>query len=508
MIDFFSSKKSMILAVFCYLISFYLMSASVESKPYVSLLYFNDAHVIYPLVDKLGERGGVARLKTVVDEIKKDNPNSLLLFGGDLAGGLLFGAVYKGFPMVEAMNLIPVDYANFGQHDFDFGIENTIKLVADSKFKWISSNLDYYGKQLPTTVPYVVKEVGGIKIGVIGLIDDMNTSTPIKGLKQEDLDAAAKRAIVNMKKDNPEFIVAITQTSSDMDEEILKNNPEIGAVFTEERIENESVIKYIGNRPIMSPCGNIGSLIRLNIYKNSAQVSTNLSVYAIDKNVKSNPELFKLEEKYREKLNNDLGKQIAVLKTDLDAGFNSDSKARFKETNVGDLLADAYRGYYDADIGLMNGGGIRANAEKGPFSIKDALAIVPFGNIVCKYQCKGETILKALEYGVTGVQQKAGCFLQVSGIEYTYDPKAEIGHRIVSVKIDGKPLVPDKEYTVAMPSFIFYGGDGFDMFKNSKVLVKDSDGVKDINALIDYCKKLKDIDYKTDGRIKIVSKVL
>ena len=452
-------------------------------------------------MDKLGERGGVARLKTVVDEIKKDNPNSLLLFGGDLAGGLLFGAVYHGFPMVEAMNLIPVDYANFGQHDFDFGLKTTLQLVVNSKFQWISSNLEYNGKQFPNTVPYVVKDIAGIKIGIIGLIDSLDTSTPIKGLKQADLDSAAKTAIAEIKKENPDFIVAITQTGRKTDEQLLKDNPEIDAIFTEERIENESVIKYIGNKPIMSPCGNIGSLIRLNIYKDTDQVSTNIRAYAIDKNIKSDPELYKLEEKYRKKLNKDLGKQIAVLETDLDAGFNSDSKARFKETNIGNLLADAYRNYYNADIGFMNGGGIRTNITKGPFTIKDALGIIPFGNTICKYQCIGKTVLEALEYGVSGVEHVKGSFLQVSGLKYTYNPKAKPGERIVSVEIDNKPLDLNKEYTIAMPSFIFKGGDGFTMFKNSKVLVQDNDGTTDINVLVDYCKKLKNINYKTEGRI-------
>ena len=506
MLKAYFKKNCLIVTFFIYIFSLCIsLSGNPTTKPYASLLYFNDAHVIYPIVDKLGERGGVARLKTVVDKIKKDNPDSLLLFGGDLAGGLLFGAVYKGFPMVEAMNLIPVDYANFGQHDFDFGLLNTTQLVEKSKFQWISSNLEYNKKQFPNTLPYVVKDIAGIKVGIMGLIDSLDTSTPVKGLKQTSLDSAAKATITAMQKDKPDFIIAITQTDSKTDEQLLKDNPQIDAIFTEERIENESVIKYIGNRPIMSPCGNIGSLIRLNIYKNDNEISTNLKAYAIDKNVKSNPELFKLEEKYRKKLDEDLGKQIATLQTDLDAGFNSDSKARFKETNIGNLLADSYRDYYKADIAFMNGGGIRANAEKGPFTIKDALAIIPFGNIVCKYQCTGETIQKALEYGVSGVERFKGSFLQVSGLKYTYNPKAAPGHRIISVEVDNKPIDLNKEYTVAMPSFIFHGGDGFTMFSDSKVLVQDNDGTKDINILLDFCKKLKDINYKTDGRIIIKS---
>ena len=498
----FKSKKTILASLLLLIPTAFQCIA--EEKPLSStILYFNDAHVIYPVVDNLGERGGVARLKTVVDQIKEEKPDSKLVFGGDLAGGLLFGAVYHGFPMVEAMNLIPVDYANFGQHDFDFGLKNTLQLVEKSKFQWISTNLKYKGGELPGTKPYVITEIGGLKIAFLGLIDALNTSTPDKNLSQLNLDTAVKSTLPEIIDKKPDFIIAITQTDFDINQKILKDNPEIGAVLTEENSETVTVIKYVGNKPVISPCGNIGSLARLDISKSKGEIRADVSVYPIDKSVKSNPELFKLEEKYRTKLNSELDQKISNLECPLDAGFNTDSKARFKETNIGDLLADSYRAYYKSDIAFMNGGGIRTNTPKGPFTMKKALAIIPFNNTICEYKCTGKAIMEALEHGVSGVENLKGSFLQVSGMKYSYNPKAKVGNRITSVTINGQPIILDKEYTVAMPSFIFKGGDGFTMFSKSKVLVPEQDAQKDINVFIDYCKKLKDIDYKTDGRIEI-----
>lgn len=104
------------------LLSFLLISSLVVAKEKATLLYFNDSHVIYPVIDKYGERGGVARAKTIVDSVKKENKNTIVLQGGDLGGGVLFGAVYHGFPMIEAFNKMPIDISNFGQHEFDFGV--------------------------------------------------------------------------------------------------------------------------------------------------------------------------------------------------------------------------------------------------------------------------------------------------------------------------------------------------------------------------------------------------
>ena len=72
---------------------------------------------------------------------------------------------------------------------------------------------------------------------------------------------------------------------------------------------------------------------------------------------------------------------------------------------------------------------------------------------------------------MSGVENLKGLFLQVSGLKYTYDPKASPGNRIISVEVDNSSLDIGRRYTVAMPSFIFKGGDGFIMFNNSKILV-------------------------------------
>ena len=469
-----------------------------------TIIYFNDGHVIYPLEDHLGTRGGVARLKTVIDDVKKENPNTFTVFGGDLAGGLLFGAVYKGFPMVEAYNQIPIDLANFGQHDFDFGVDHTLELIKLSKFPWITSNLkNEYDKPFADLDECYIKELGDIKVGFVAITDSMDTTTPSKRVVQKDIIESVKTTVNKLKQKSVDYIIVLTQTSHAVDSKLLEEIPEIDAIFSEENYEAQTNIIYYKNKPILSPCGNQGSIIRLDLNKINDKIQPSVIVYSIDENVEQDKELHALEEKYRTKLEEDLSENLAVLTVDLNAGFDGDSRSRFMETNVGNLIADSYKEHFNSDIAFMQGGGIRANATKGNFTLKEALAIIPFANTISLYECSGKTILGALEYSVSKVERKAGCFLQVSGVSYSYNPKAEIGSRIGKVTINGEPIDLAKNYTVAMSTFLKKGGDGFTMFKDCKELIPESDEKVDIDIFSDYCRKLKSIGPQIEGRIEI-----
>ena len=504
MIHFSSLVKLISVTILVFAINFQSSANSKSEDNKAVILYFNDAHVIYPVIDDNGERGGTARLKTIVSNVKKKNKNVIVLFGGDLAGGVLFGAVFHGFPMVEALNEVPVDIANFGQHDFDFGTKVTKELISKSKFQWITSNLkETDNKPFDGLKEYVIKQIGDMKIGFFGLTDDMDTTGGATNVTQENLFKATEQAVNKLMAEKTDYIIAITQTDRTTGEKLIKKFPNLNAVFTEEASETVSYVSYYHDQLVMTGCGNIGSVISLKLGKNKkGSIESKVNVYSVDSKVKSDPDLKKLEEKYRNELGKKLNKKIAILATPLKSGFTSDNASRFKETNSGDLIADAYRNYYHTDIAFMNGGGIRADILKtGNFTLEDAMSLLPFSNTIGVYQCSGKVLMEALEHGVSGVEKLKGSFLQVSGLTYTYTKNNEVGHRISDVKVDKKPLDLKKEYSAALPSYMFNGGDGFTMFKNCKVLSPPLKWKKDVDILAEYCKKLGTINYSLDGRI-------
>jgi 2',3'-cyclic-nucleotide 2'-phosphodiesterase (5'-nucleotidase family) len=474
-----------------------------------TVLYFTDAHQLAPVVDRLGERGGAARLATVVQRVRSGVPGAVLAFGGDLAGGVLFGAVFRGQPMVEALNSIGVDVATFGQHDFDFGTDETASLVEASRFPWITSNLvDKVGKPfigLPTTL---VVERQGIRIGFIGLTDAMTTTVQDGSVKQTDLINAARVAVADLNTQGADVIIALTQTTLATNERLLGEVPEVDAVLSEERSETRSTAHFVGSRPILTPCGNLGSLIRLEIRLEEGTRPILLGgALPVDSSIPSDSTLFVLEQEYAEKLERRLAEQLATLEVPLDAGVSGNAAARFQETNAGNLIADAFRDHHEADIGIMNGGGIRANAPRGAFTLREALSLLPYGNRVCLVEIRGATLLRALEHGVSRVAQRTGAFCQVSGVRYTYNPEKPAGSRVIKAEVKGKKVDESRLYRVALPSFILTGGDGFTMLKNAQVLVGPKAAPEDVVVLADYCRKLGRVDYRIEGRINISSSV-
>ncbi|MGL5277794.1 MAG: bifunctional metallophosphatase/5'-nucleotidase [Cetobacterium sp.] len=486
------------------LLSFLLVSSLVVAQEKATLLYFNDSHVIYPVIDKHGERGGVARAKTIVDFIKKENKNTVVLQGGDLGGGVLFGAVYHGFPMIEAFNKMPIDISNFGQHEFDFGVTEARNLVNKSKFQWISSNLkESSGKPFNNSKEYIVKTIGDFKVGFLGTTDGMDTTIQTTEIYQEDIIKSIGENLEKLKKEKVDFIVLLTQSEPELNIEILEKYPEINVVLAEEKSEKYNFVTYVGEKPIVSPQGNMGSIVKVDIFKNKdGKIKQSLEFLPVDSSVPSDKEMLKLEEFYKEKLDRDLGTVIAKNSVKLDSGFGENHHARYEESNVGNLIADAYKNHFNTEVAFMNGGGIRANIESGDFRLRDAISILPFSNKVGAFKYSGKTIVEALEHGVSSVDKKAGRFLQVAGLKYSYNPQNEVGSRVNNVTVNDKPIQLENVYTVALPLYIKNGGDGFQMLKNTVGVVEiDSEKNIDSDIFIDYVKKIKILNPKLEGRI-------
>lgn len=470
------------------------LAASVQAAG-VSILYFNDAHEIAP-VDK-GVRGGTARLATLIKQTRTQQPNTLVVFGGDLAGGTVFGE-FKGEPMIEAMNLLGLDLANFGQHEFDFGPEQTRKLVAASRFPWITSNLtDKAGQPFNNLKTRWVKELGKLKVGFFGLTTAMDTTNGGPEVIQADSIESAKREVAALQGEKVDFIIAVTQEPLADDLNLIAKVPGIDAVLGEEESETVTVTNTVGRTVIAKPAGNITSVVRLDLTKGQP---IGVTVLPVDATVADDPALAALSKKYMDELDARLGATVITTTVPLDAGATN---SRIGETALGNLIADAFRESLKADAAIMQGGGIRSDRiyPAGPLTLKNLSEILPFGNTVVLLEVDGKTIQAALESGVSQIDKQSGRFPQVSGITYHFDPKAAVGSRVSEVKVGGQPLDLAKTYKLAVSSFAAGGGDGYTMFQGAKVLVTAANGQRDVVALTDYLRNHPTVMPKIDGRI-------
>ena len=147
-----------------------------------------------------------------------------------------------------------------------------------------------------------------------------------------------------------------------------------------------------------------------------------------------------------------------------------------QETNVGNFIADAFRKSTAADIGLMNGGSIRADAIIGPgrLTMRDLLSILPFKNKLVKIEVTGATLRAALEHGVSRSAEDARARTLSAGLGSSVFFRRDVAtpaRRMVDVKVNGQPLDDTKKYTLTTTTFVALdGGDGYAMFKGATVI--------------------------------------
>ncbi len=168
----------------------------------ITVLHTNDQHSqIDPLSDndRQAGKGGVARRATLVKLIRKENPNTLLLDAGDAFQGTPYYNLYKGEVEMKAMSAIGYDAMTLGNHDFDYGVEALAAAMKFANFDFVSTNYDVRGTVLEKRVkPYLLRELGGLKIGIIGLgikLEGLNTPDSYKGIKILDPTTTARAAI-------------------------------------------------------------------------------------------------------------------------------------------------------------------------------------------------------------------------------------------------------------------------------------------------------------------------
>jgi 5'-nucleotidase len=433
-----------------------LTFAACSPAPRATVLYVTDAHEIAPVVDRHGDRGGVARLKTAVDRLKKGSPGAILVFGGDLAGGTLFGGVFRGEPMVDALGRAGVGLASFGQHDFDFGAAHAKALVARSAFPWLTSNLvDREGRPFAGLPTRRLLRVGGLWVGFVGLTDDFGTTTQEGRVVQTGLVEAAARETAALRREGAEAVVVLTQAGFEANRRILLEVPGVDAVLTEEESETVSVVRWVGGRPVAAPCGNLGSVVELVLEERDGLVAARVAAHPVDGTVTPDPDLALDEQVWMTKLEELLALPIGSLAEPLD---NLGSLER--ETGLGDLVADAFRESAGADAALVLGSSLRAPLPSGPLTRRHAMAVLPFGNRVVTVELSGASLRSALERALASAGRRTGSLLQVSGLALVIDLSAPERSRVVEARVGGARLRDDASYRVAVSSHLASGGDG------------------------------------------------
>ncbi|HKR10462.1 MAG TPA: 5'-nucleotidase C-terminal domain-containing protein [Pyrinomonadaceae bacterium] len=486
-----------------------ILSIAAQQKPEpiikVTLLQVNDVYQFSP-VDR-GTAGGLARVLTLTRSIREQNPNTLFMMAGDTISPSVESITYKGSQMIDAWNMIGLDYATFGNHEFDFGPDVLRERIKESKFRWIAANVidTTTGKPFGDVPPYVIREFSGVKVGIFGLVlpDTKTTSRPGPNVEFRNSCETAKQMVSELRGQGVKVIIALTHLSMNEDKEVARCADVNVIIGGHEHTLLES---HAGRAPIFKMTADARELgqIDLNIWQSTGELeSIDWKVIQVDDKTKEAPEFAAVYRKYAGLLD-ELAKPVGRSTVQLDA---RSAENRTRETNVGNLVADSFKKALVSDVALMNGGSVRADEliPAGQITVRDVLSILPFKNKLVKIEVTGATLKAALEHGVsrTAEDSQPGGFPQVSGIEFSFDATRPAGSRITELTVNGQPLNETRKYTMATSTFLALdGGDGYAVLKGSQVITPPENAPIDSDALKRMFVGGRAIAPKVEGRIK------
>src|SRR5215510_14323547 len=306
----------------------------------VTLLQVNDVYQFAPV--EQGKAGGLGRVLTLKKSIQQENPNTLFLMAGDTISPSVESITYKGEQMIEAWNAIGLDYATFGNHEFDFGPDVLTQRIKESRFGWTAANVidTTTGQPFGGAKRFVVREFGGVKIGLFGLVlpETKTTSRPGPNVEFRSPCETAKQIVSELHAQGVKVVVALTHLSMREDKEVARC---AGVNLIIGGHEHTLLESHAGSAPIFKMTSDARELgrIDLNITPAGELNSIDWKVIPVDSTTKEAPEFAALYKKYANLLTA-LAKPIGRTSVALDARSKEN---RTRETNVGNFITDAYR---------------------------------------------------------------------------------------------------------------------------------------------------------------------
>jgi 5'-nucleotidase / UDP-sugar diphosphatase len=454
-------------------------------------------------------RGGVARLNTVARAERAANPNTLYLFTGDMFSPSLLSGLDKGKNMVDLTNIVPFDLAVPGNHEFDFGTENFAEKVKLSKYPWAALNLTKAdGSPVEGVGGVTVKEMAGVKIALVPVAQD--TSPQVSSTGDWKFGATADSAVEaagKAREGGADIVVGVAQAPNSDDDKMYASKA-FDVILSGD--DHHLVVRYNGITAHIDTSTEANQLVPLDLNVTVEEKDGKRTVkwepnfrFIDTASVTPDPETQKLTDDYLKQLDNELNVVIGKTVGPLDSRRNI---VRTQEAAIGNLIADAMREAVGADIGITNGGGIRADKEYAAGSDitrKDILSELPFGNVTVMVEASGQQVWDALENGFSKLEDGGGRFPQVSGLTVTADKAKPAGSRLVSVMVGKEPLDKAAAYKLATNDFMLGGGDGYSAFAGAKVIVDKSGGKLIANDVMVKVKALGTVDYRVEGRIVI-----
>jgi len=490
-----------------------LAAGTAQAEYSLTILHTNDFHSRFEPISKYDSGcsaednaegkcfGGSARLMTAIEAARARSNNSVLFDGGDQFQGTLFYTYYKGKAAAEMMNKMGYDAMTVGNHEFDDGPEVLRGFVDSVNFPILMSNADISGEPALKDVirKSVVIERGGEKLGLIGLTpqDTDELSSPGPNVILTDPVGAVQAEVDRLTEEGVNKIIVLSHSGYALDQKIAAETTGVDVIVgghSHTLLSNSDdgaagpYPTMVGNTAIVQAYAYGKFLGALNVTFDDEGTLTEaegnplIMDAAVSEDTATKERVAALAQPLEEIRQKVVAEAAAPIGGDR-------AVCRAGECEMGNLVADAMldrvRGQ-GIEIAIQNGGGLRASIDEGPVTMGEVLTVLPFQNTLSTFYVSGQTIVDALENGVSQVEEGAGRFPQVAGLRFAWDPAGAPGNRVRAVEVqeDGQWVDIDrtKTYGVVSNNFVRNGGDGYEMFKQAQNVYDFGPDLADVTA--------------------------
>lgn len=476
-------------------------------------------------------QGGLAARATLVNRVRSEFSNVMVLDAGDLNTGRPESNFFKAEPDIRGYNYIQYDALALGNHEFDQDMTGLQTQIAASNFPWLCANAKYKGQQLIENVrPYFIKEYKGFKVAVLGLVSSRTAETGnpghIKDIVFEDEVMVALALVPELRK-KADIVIALVHmgiwddadrgskrlaakvpglslivdghTHTELTEPVMVKNTITGKEIPIVQAKDWGL--YVGKAVLNFQKNEVTdikwSLLPVNVQKKAEKDGEKECVF-LDNELEKDQKLLSILKPYEDKVQTLLGEVIGSA----DHAFVNDD-TRNRETALGDIVADSQVWYmkkmgFDIDFAFQNGGGIRASLGAGDIKKKTIYEVLPFDNSITVVTLRGADVIALFNQAPANIGR--GSMPQVSkGVSFTINTASG---KVENLLIHQQPVYPSRRYKIAVNSYLASGGDGYDIFK--KYLDFYDSSMMQRDAFVQYIiSKGGNISPQTFGRITI-----
>ncbi|MRH44213.1 hypothetical protein GH741_16340 [Aquibacillus halophilus] len=452
----------------------------------------------------------------------QENPNTLIVHAGDMIGGSSpVSGLYQDEPTVEIMEEIGFDFGTVGNHEFDEGTDELLRMVNGGEHPEGLGTADYDGidfanlcancvyKDSGETIlpPYAVAEVDGEKIGFIGVNTQASASmvmpAGIEDIEFTDEAAAVNKAVSELKADGVEAIVVLAHMPADQsgasatgDSANLANSVDdaVDIIFA---AHNHQVVDAVVDNKLIVQASEYGKAfadVDIQIDRTTGDiVNKEAEIVFVDQSVMGpDPAVTNILEKYAALIADKMNEVLGYNANTMTGSYTGDG-----DHGLGNLIADAMLYSMGSDFAMMNGGGIRDQLLEGEVTWGNLYNIMPFGNTLMEFEVTGADLYTILNEQISA---QYGPDYSVSGMKYTWDSTT---NEVIDIMfMDGTLIEEDTTtYTLTVNNYMGTSEGPIKDLGQNEIM-----GPMDLDSFVDFVKSLEStennpIDYGPEGRI-------